>query len=276
MNVPSHPEGESKRVAGALPRYAETLEAAYRFAGSTGTKKLVYGTIFYLPLPNKIDFGAAAWPPAFIKKDVCPRALLVSTWTDNRWGFVGGGVDAGESPLSAMNREFLEETGSPGEFSESDYCFSHIRADGTITSIYCKLTSDLSYFQSIMTEFHAASNRGSYIDEVIGICGMPLWIEGPELHSEISGKNNCWGLPRLLVGNGGAFTEGPFPRVKATMSREHFILALLKAGVLSDSLFDRVYELSQGFPLGPPLASREDMLRVPGVTEVLATRRELR
>jgi ADP-ribose pyrophosphatase YjhB (NUDIX family) len=259
-----------------LPRYASSLEEAATLAASTGKPKLtqnVYGTVLLIPASGayKIDFGLAKWPPADIKKEVCCRVLLVSTWTDNRWGFAGGGVAYGEDPLDAMNREFLEETGSTSTtFEKGDYCFSHVKPDGSSTHVFCKRTTDLAHFQSILTDFHSKSERTAYVDEVIGICGMPLWIEGPELCSQVdTGKNSVWGLPRLLVGNGGSFTQGIFLKVHTGLAREQFLLVLIKHKVLTEALLERIVELSKAFPLGPPLLSCADLLSLPGVREVL-------
>lgn len=52
-------------------------------------KKSVYGLILYIPSNFIIDFGIAQWPPKHLKKEVCPLALLVSSWSDARFGFVG-------------------------------------------------------------------------------------------------------------------------------------------------------------------------------------------
>jgi len=257
-----------------LPRYANSLGEAASLAASTGKPKLkqnVYGTVLLVPASGayKIDFGLEQ-PTKNIKKEACCRVLLVSTWTDNRWGFVGGGVEDGESALDAMNREFLEETGSTSTmFEQGDYCFSHVKPDGSSTHVFCRRTTDQAHFQSIMTDFHAKSERDAYVDEVIGICGMPIWIEGPELCTQVdTGKNSVWGLPRLLVGNGGAFTQGTFLKVPTGLAREQFLLVLLKHKVLTEALLERIVELSKAFVLGPPLAL--DLLSLPGVEAVLS------
>lgn len=260
------------------PRYCKSMEEAAALVqsvsgdGGKPKKSQVYGTVIYMPSEPVVDFGVCAYPTAWSKKVVCPRVLLVSTWTDNRWGFVGGGVNDGESAIQAMNREMEEETGfseDSATFSDSDYCFSYVKKDLTATHLFAKMTHDLDYFQSILVNFHANHSRPAYCDEVIGICGMPLWFEGPEDASLVDmGRNGCWGLPRMLVGQGGALTQGPFLKMQTTLSREHLLVVLLKRGVMSLEVYDRVFELSKAFTVGPPLQSREELLASPGLRDV--------
>lgn len=57
-------------------------------AAVEGRKIVSYGTLILMPTDYAtmvVDFGSAAWPPQHDKAKVCPRVLLVSTWTDNRW-----------------------------------------------------------------------------------------------------------------------------------------------------------------------------------------------
>lgn len=266
------------------PRYCSSVEEAVslsqRIAGEGKRKKtLVYGTVLYVPPVNSVvDFGVCAYPTAWAKKEVCPRVLLVSTWTDGRWGFVGGGVNDGESAVEALNREMKEETGFSSEdpavsvFSDADYCFSYVKKDGTPVHLFAKVSNDLDYFQSILVGFHANHSRPSYCDEVIGICGMPLWVEGPEDAALVDmGRNGCWGLPRMLVGQGGALTQGPFLKMQISLAREQLLAVLLKKGVITYEVYDRVFELSKAFTTGPALQSREELLATPGLRDALGS-----
>lgn len=59
-----------------------------------------------------------------------------------------------------MNREFEEETGTSLIFNnEEDFCFSFINFVKPIviqmTSVYCRTTSDLKFFNSILSNFHS-------------------------------------------------------------------------------------------------------------------------
>ena len=53
------------------------------------TKFLCYGTVIYHPQDYVVDFGPPQFPTKFNKKDKCPRILLISTWIDGKWGFIG-------------------------------------------------------------------------------------------------------------------------------------------------------------------------------------------
>ena len=165
-------------------------------------KSFSYGTVIYMPPDPVIDFGVSPYPPIFSKNVVSPRVLLVSTWVDARFGFVGGKGDRDETPIMTMKREFLEEIGSTIEFTESDFSFCHFdnnRAD----FIFFKITNDLSYFNALLAGFYTTS-RPAYPDEVISVCGHPVWIEGPPRAADISWDKNVWGLPRHLR-SGGSF-----------------------------------------------------------------------
>jgi len=259
-----------------LPRYVTSEREAEELSQSKNQSKKanVYGTVIFVPGEPVIDMGCAEWPSKYDKQKVCPRVLLVSTWTDGRWGFVGGGVKTADpSPLHALNREFSEETGYDAKqvFEASDYAFSHVKGDGTTTHVFCHVTRDLLFFQSILAAFHTNFQRPAYSNEIIGICGLPLWLEGPQGGETVDmGKNGCWGLPRMLAGVGGAITQGPFPRMQSNLAREQLLLVLLKCSLLTEDLLDRVVELSRSFTLGPALPTRAELFGLPGVQEILA------
>lgn len=77
-------------------RYIRTLDEALETVSGSGASRIrhiSYGTVIYTPPLNgkgeditTIDFGSEI---ASDKKLVCPRILLVSTWTDSKLGFPG-------------------------------------------------------------------------------------------------------------------------------------------------------------------------------------------
>ena len=163
-----------------------------------------YATIIYNPAHKVIDFGIPTWPPTLLKKEVSARVLLVSTWTDGRWGLIGGGCRKDESPVQAICREFEEETGYRYAFSESNFQFGHI-TEKRATFTFCAISHDLSFFNSILAGFYSIDRR-AYPDEVLAICGYPIWVEGPSSISEVSWDCNIFGFARHLVSNGGFMT----------------------------------------------------------------------
>jgi 8-oxo-dGTP pyrophosphatase MutT (NUDIX family) len=195
--------------------------------------------VIYLPLSPVVDFGESTYPSPYEKKLVCPRVLLVSTWTDGKYGFPGGGVKKNEEIVPSMNREFTEEIGTNVEFSSNDFCFS-IETDGRISYHFAKITNDESYFHSLLITFHSAE-RKSYVDEIIGIAGFPLWVEGPMDPTSYSWNNNIWGFPRHLCFQGGSLT----PTLQSSyFPRESLIILLLLKGILSYPLMRRVFGLA--------------------------------
>jgi hypothetical protein len=254
----------------SLPRYLTGEDVVELGSKGTVRKRLVYGTVVYSPPEPTVDFGASQYPTPFVKKDVCPRVLLVSTWTDNRWGFIGGGCEGQETSLEAMNREFREETGCEEvNFVDDDFCFGHFKPDGTLTTIFAKRINGLDLFQSILVSFHSKHNRKAYVDEVMAIAGMPIWVEGSSDGVVDMGKNGCWGLPRMLANHGGCMSQGTFLKVASGLPREQLLLVLLKLQVISLDILDRIAALSQGFPMGLPIPRSTDLLSLPGVDQVL-------
>lgn len=53
------------------------------------------------------------------------KVLLVKEVPEMWWGFVGGGVDVGESPADSLVRELSEELGIDANDIESDYVIKH-------------------------------------------------------------------------------------------------------------------------------------------------------
>jgi 8-oxo-dGTP pyrophosphatase MutT (NUDIX family) len=183
--------------------YAWSYAGAIAARDEAKLKAVCYSTVIYMPPTPAIDFGLPTWPPTLFKKELSPRVLLVSTWTDARWGLIGGNCKKDETPVQTINREFREETGTEFNFSEEDFCFCDI-GDRAVF-VFCHITKDLNFFNSILSGFYTIERR-AYPDEVLAICGYPLWIEGPGAVSEVCWEKQVHGLPRHLVTNGGFMT----------------------------------------------------------------------
>jgi 8-oxo-dGTP pyrophosphatase MutT (NUDIX family) len=113
--------------------FVTSIEAARTLMESVAKPKWgSYGTVVYEPEGNVVDFEAEQWPAKHQKKVVCSRIFMVANWTDARFALVGGNANRDEDPLDTLNREFLEEIGSPGNFKSEDYLFS------VKTNNYCK------------------------------------------------------------------------------------------------------------------------------------------
>ena len=239
-------------------------------------KYSAYGTIIYLPpdTSRKPDFGDEQWPqPDNIKKQSCPRVLLVSTWMDNKFGFIGGNGEAGETPEETMSREFYEEIDSTLEFTEhEDHIFSYVDGDRA-SHIYAKVTRDLAFFNSFLCNFYK-EDRKAYLDEVLSVVALPIWIEGPstdDCTQEI--KDNVWGLPRFLMSNGavGCFSSGRFQNVQ-DIAREQFLLLLVATGVLSPNMLTRIARLTHAsvFAQSPmKVKDYNELCDINGVKEVI-------
>lgn len=185
------------------------------------------------------DFGQSAYPAPYEKKLVSPRILLVSTWTDGKYGLPGGRAKKGEDVFQAMNREFLEEIGTDVNFTENDFCYS-VETSDKIVYNFAKITDDQDFFQSLLINFHR-QERPAYVDEIIGVVGFPIWIEGPLDGAQYSWNNNIWGFPRHLCYQGGTFS----PTLQSSYApRESIILILLMKEVIPSSLMKRVFELT--------------------------------
>ena len=220
-------------------RYYATIDSIDVFC----RKHNSYGTIIFLPPEAVIDFGEETWPqPDNIKKSKCPRVLMVSTWMDNKFGLVGGAKEADESPVQTMNREFYEEMGTCVEFKNDDHIFSSVNGNRA-THVYAKVTRDLEFFNSLMCNFYR-DDRNAYLDEVLSVVALPIWIEGPSVES--IADDNVWGLPRFLMSNGavGCFSSGRFKDVQDT-TREEFLLLLLATGVITPDAMSRIARLTQ-------------------------------
>ena len=174
--------------------YQEAVESQL----SKQLKGSAYCTIVYLPPSTDvtIDFQVEPWPPVHDKKKVSPRVLLVSTWTDAKFGFPGGGIKRSETPVEAVRREFAEELGSDVDFSERDFVFADIRE--RISYIFARVTHDEAYFNDLLVRFHT-TERKAYVNEVIAVAGYPVWLEGPSSASEVCWESNVWGIARHLT-----------------------------------------------------------------------------
>jgi len=189
-------------------------------------KQSVYGTVLFIPQNFRLDFGRSVWPSPYQKKICSPIILFCQGWTDGRSGFLGGQIEKDESVLEAMNREFFEETGSPVHFSMSEYLFSYINPAGNqMSHVFLRITHDREYFTTILSNFHGSPDRKAYVDEIISLSGVPLWVEGPENAADVSWSNNVWGLPRLLAMNGG-FLTGTLNN--SNIVRDQLVLILLR------------------------------------------------
>lgn len=78
-------------------QYVKNLSEAIKIVADSGASKvryLSYGTVIFVPEAKQdalagdssIDYGTAV---ATNKKNRCPRVLLMSTWADAKFGFVG-------------------------------------------------------------------------------------------------------------------------------------------------------------------------------------------
>ena len=241
-------------------KYSYSYQACLDALGSS--KYSTYGTVIYKPKDFRVDFGKSCWPPAFEKKIVCPRILLISSWTDARLGFIGGNNKRSETPIQTINREFMEEMGTPIEFSVSDFCFATM--DHRCTFFFAVTTDDLSFFENLLISFQS-STRQALVDEVLSATGYPLWMEGPEKLEEVTFENNVWGLPRHLVGQGGFLTP---TLSNSNIVRENFLALLLISGLLSLESLQRLFLLaaSAAIPAPLPLPALEDFLETIGVS----------
>jgi 8-oxo-dGTP pyrophosphatase MutT (NUDIX family) len=222
-----------------MARYIYSKDDSYALINDN-PKFSSYGTLVYIPSNHVVDFGPSMWPCAHKKNQVCPRVLLVSTWTDARLGFVGGGRDrkTDESPVDTINREFHEEVGTQILFNDNDFLFAH--KDKSLTFFYAKTTSDEDFFNHILSQFYITP-RDAYVNEVISVTGYPLWIEGPLSPNDVNWNNNVWGLPRHLTSNRGMLTP---TLCNTNIPREHFFLMLSKLDIISTTLMKRVFELA--------------------------------
>jgi 8-oxo-dGTP pyrophosphatase MutT (NUDIX family) len=220
--------------------YREAVETQL---GKQIKKGSVYGTVIYIPPECKIDFEVQPYPPVDKKSNCCPRVLLVSTWTDAKLGFPGGGIKRknSETPVDAMNREFLEEIGTSVDFTESDFRFAE-EGNNTMTYVFAQKTTDEAYFNNLLMNFH--SPRKAFVNEILSVCGYPVWVEGPESTGDVCWNNNIWGLPRHLTCQGGCLT----PTLNGgNAPRKHFLLLLLECEVVSLPLMQRIFSLAGYF-----------------------------
>ena len=95
-------------------------------------------------------------------------------WMPEKWGLVGGGVEKGESPQKAVEREILEETGlTIDKFTKT---FSIQRNPGSIETVFaCRFTGDPTEIELDTTE---NTNYGWYdLDEMQFLDIVPNLIE---------------------------------------------------------------------------------------------------
>jgi 8-oxo-dGTP pyrophosphatase MutT (NUDIX family) len=235
--------GSSVAMSETASKICRSYEKATEFQSSKQLKGSAYCTVVYLPPPSQleIDFKVEPWPPVHDKQQVCPRILLVSTWTDAKFGFPGGGIKRSESPVDAIRREFAEELGSEIDFSESDFVFADI--GDRVSYMFARVTSDEAYFNSLLVNFHTTV-RKAYVNEIIAVAGYPIWLEGPSTVDEVCWETNVWGIARHLTAKGGFLT----PTLGNTnIPRKHFLLLLLELRIVSRDLMARIFELCNHF-----------------------------
>lgn len=169
-----------------------------------------------------------------------------------------------------MNREFFEETGSEGQFSDRDFLFCYATFDPTrnksrVSHIYAKICCNYREFNDILVNFHMRHTREAYINEVLGLIGYPVWIEGPENMADVSWSNNIWGLPRHWSGNDGFLSS---TLANSSTVLEQFILILVCKKILDVKILKRVFALSKH--LSESSLSIDDYLSRPGLLDVMA------
>jgi len=183
---------------------------------------------------------------------------IVNTWADGKWGFVGGGVDKSDAtPLDCMNREFDEEMGTSGRsvFEESDYLYTvetvisktKGNSKSSFFHIFCKVTDDLNFFSGLLSNFY--SERDHYLEEILGVMALPLWIEAPNNISDVCWANNVFGIPRFICGNAGTgcITTQTLDHPLDDF-RDQFLVTLLLTKVVSISLMSRIFYISRAKP----------------------------
>lgn len=98
---------------------------------------------------------------------------------DGLIGFPGGGVDPGESPVEAVNREIKEEAGweeKDGPVTESNYQFTHADEKNKLVLHFYAIEVSESKIAEIERNSLKASDYG---EEVLGNFRVPLYtMEG--------------------------------------------------------------------------------------------------
>jgi len=192
------------------------------------------------------------------------------------FGFVGGGEEGndGGDILRTFQREFDEEVGTSNDglsiisFTSEDHMFStqENNKNKQISYFFCRIVDDLELFNLVLSTFYTDCKRKDYLEEVLSITGLPIFIEGPIVkvqgdkisdiflqtdnnttktedidrpEPKLSWNNNAQGLPRYLQNNGmltPTFSNNNRPR-------ETLILCLLKCEMLSYKEVERVLVL---------------------------------
>ena len=113
--------------------------------------------------------------------------FLIQLRFDGTFGFVGGLVDPGETPLVAVNREASEELGMPlGSITvtQEDYLITHYADELSLCLHFYAKEVD---FETIL-EIESKCVKGKdYGNEVLGLMRVPLYI-----------LSNKLGLPAFL------------------------------------------------------------------------------
>ena len=101
--------------------------------------------------------------------------VLMQLRFDGTFGFTGGIVDPGETPLIAVNRESCEELGMPEgsiNVTESDHIVTHYADELNLCLHYYGKEVDLATFIELENRAVKAKDYGA---EVMGVMRIPLY-----------------------------------------------------------------------------------------------------
>lgn len=218
----------------------------------TPGRTTVYGTVVYQPHGFQVDRGPQSWPRAKLAS-TSARMLLISTWTDCRWGFIGGGMkpDRDASPLDTLHREIQEELGQGIQFTDDEYCFSYYPVpNGNLCHLFCKVISDSNEFQNLLQAFEQQHKRETYVNEVMAITGMPLYYHHQAEKHEERGAiastievANVHGLPRYLSSLSPTWNF-------SYIVQEHFMCLLLHIRIVTVPMLENIVLQANALP-GP-------------------------
>ncbi|KAI6651710.1 U8 snoRNA-decapping enzyme-like [Oopsacas minuta] len=148
--------------------------------------------------------------------------LLVQLRFDGTFGFTGGIVDEGETPLIAVNRESSEELGIPSDslnITQEDYVITHYADELNLClHFYAK---EIKFDKIVEIESKCVKGK-DYGNEVLGLIRVPLYT-----------LPNGLGLPAFL---GSQFIGS---------SRMNLLLLLKERNILPENELRKAIELSK-------------------------------